>query len=76
MICKHCREGARLALPEFLATTDPFTTMSVTYPYSARQSHERCREYKRQQAAQLTATELAGGSWCDCQHNTPVPGKP
>lgn len=75
MICKYCREGARLALPEALPTTDPTMTVTVTYPYSARQSHERCREYKRQDDAQLSAVELSGGSWCDCQHALPVPGK-
>jgi hypothetical protein len=30
--------------------------------------HATCREAARQQAPALSATEKAGGSWCDCQH--------
>ena len=80
MICTHCREGARLARPEVILTdhagfSSSVTGMTVSYPYSARQSHERCREFKRQASASLNATERSGGSWCDCAHVLPVPGK-
>jgi hypothetical protein len=36
--------------------------------------HLRCRETARQNPAlnqRLTSTELAGSTWCDCQHKTP-----
>lgn len=35
------------------------------------QTHGLCRELRRQNDAALTATERAGGSWCDCQHKLP-----
>jgi hypothetical protein len=64
MICLSCRyAGSFTGLPEFDG--------SVTDRERARELHGECPEVARR-AGHLTAVELKGSAWCDCQHVIPV----
>lgn len=74
MICKSCRDAAAL-LPEeevIYQYLDGRPQEMLSGPEVARKMHAQCPEVARKQAGNLTAVELVGSPWCDCQHNVPV----
>jgi hypothetical protein len=67
VICQSCRDAGNTA-----AGKDH--TANVTGPPLPRQAellHVQCPEVRRHHLG-LTAVELAGSSWCDCQHVLPA----
>lgn len=62
MICPHCKEANTLLRDGGL---------SESADAIVRRKHAQCPEARRRKK-RLTATELAGSAWCDCQHVLPA----
>ena len=76
MICDSCRTAAGLlgeteVIYQYLDGRPQQTLLGARAAYWM---HKGCREARRRNAG-LSAAELAGSSWCDCQHVIPVRGK-
>lgn len=74
VICKSCRDAAAL-LPEeevIYQHLDGRPQEMLSGPEAARKMHAQCPEVVRRQAGNLTAVELVGSPWCECQHIVPV----
>ena len=76
MICNSCRMAASLlseteVIYQYL---DGRPQKTLSGADAAREAHKGCREARRRNS-KLSAVELAGSSWCDCQHVIPVRGK-
>jgi hypothetical protein len=74
VICENCRTAASLLSEDevIYQYLDGRPQRLLTGPEAAREAHEGCRESRRAGAG-LSAVELAGSAWCDCQHAVPIP---
>ena len=57
MICETCRKAANLAAYVVVATVTDGAVVGMGSLNSAMRGHETCK----------------GDTWCDCQHQTPLP---
>lgn len=73
MICASCRKANELDPAEKIIYQYLDGRPQELLPGTevARKLHEDCPEVRRRGRG-LSAVELAGSSWCDCQHQLPV----